>query len=118
MVAIRRALAPQETAAAQERQGGKSRNRCGKLPQQSKAKTRDKVAEFTGVSGRTLDKATAVVEAAEAQTEKLGHLIFSHYKIHEGLTSFRLGLASLDAHPSHRPNRARVVRHAGGGGGF
>ena len=79
MVAIRRALEPQETAAAKERQGGKGRNRCGKLPQQSKAKTRDKVAEFTGVSGRTLDKATAVVEAAEAQPEKSRHLILGHY---------------------------------------
>ena len=41
--------------------------------------TRDKVAELTGVSGRTLDKATAVVEAAEADPEKFGHLILDHY---------------------------------------
>jgi len=38
-------------------------------------KTRDKVAEFTGVSGRTLDKATAVVEAAEADPKRFGHLV-------------------------------------------
>ena len=42
-------------------------------------KTRDKVAEFTGVSGRTLDKATAVVEASETDPEKFGHLILGHY---------------------------------------
>jgi len=32
-----------------------------------------------GVSGRTLDKATAVVEAAESDPEKFGHLILDHY---------------------------------------
>jgi len=52
----------------------------GKVPPGSnKGKTRGKVAEFTGVSTRTLDKATAVVEAAEAQPEKLGCLILGHY---------------------------------------
>jgi len=38
----------------------------GKLPPFSRGKTRDKVAAYTGMGGRTLDKAIAVVEAAEA----------------------------------------------------
>jgi hypothetical protein len=78
MVAIRRALEPQETGAAKEnqRKGGRG-EKVGKVS--TPLKTRDKVAEFIGVSGRTLDKATAVVEAAEAQPEKLRHLILGHY---------------------------------------
>ena len=68
MVAIRRALEPQEKEAATSRKlSGRS------APE--KGDTRDKVAEFTGVSGRTLDKATAVVEAAESDPEKFGHLV-------------------------------------------
>ena len=78
MVAIRRALEPQETAAAKEnqRKGGRGK-KVGKVSTPLKA--RDKVAEFTGVSGRTLDKATAVVEAAESDPDTPGHLISSHY---------------------------------------
>jgi N6-adenosine-specific RNA methylase IME4 len=70
MVAIRDALFPAENRAAKERQGGKGRERCGKLPQQSKAKARDKVARYTGVSGRTLEKATKLVHAAEKEPKK------------------------------------------------
>jgi len=86
MVAIRRALEPQvatpvgrpttETVESlhdiQSRMWSDNETR-------KRGKTRDKVAEFTGVSGRTLDKATAVVEAAESDPEKLGHLILGHY---------------------------------------
>jgi N6-adenosine-specific RNA methylase IME4 len=70
MVAIRRALEPQERqAAAQRMKSGKpSENFSG-------GNAIDKVAEFTGVSRPTLDKATAVVEAAEADPEKFGHLV-------------------------------------------
>lgn len=39
-----------------------------------KGKTSDKVAAFTGISGRTLEKAKAVVKAAEADPEKFGKL--------------------------------------------
>jgi len=78
MVAIRRALEPQvatpvgrpttETVESfhniQSRMWSDNETR-------KRGKTRDKVAEFTGVSGRTLDKATAVVEAAEATATTL-----------------------------------------------
>ena len=37
----------------------------GKLPQAVKGKTRDKVAAYVGVSGRTFEKAKAVVDAAQ-----------------------------------------------------
>ncbi len=71
MVAIAKTLEPEEKAAAKGRKahGGP---RGGKLP--SRSKTRDKVAASTGMSGRTLEKAKAVVEAAEAEPKKFGPL--------------------------------------------
>src|SRR5262249_22328033 len=48
----------------------------GKFPPPSGAngKTRDKVAEAVGMSGRTYEKAKQVVEAAKAEPEKFGDL--------------------------------------------
>jgi ParB-like chromosome segregation protein Spo0J len=72
--AIRRALAPIEEAAAKERmsQGGK----VGKISTPSDAgKTRDKIGAFVGISGRTVEKIAAVVDAAEAEPAKFGHLV-------------------------------------------
>jgi N6-adenosine-specific RNA methylase IME4 len=37
--------------------------------------TRDKIGAFAGVSGRTVEKIAAVVEAAEAEPEKFGRLV-------------------------------------------
>ena len=54
-VAIAKALEPEERGAAKERKVHDGR--AGKLP--SRARTRDKVAANTGMSGRTLEKATA-----------------------------------------------------------
>jgi len=76
--AIWQTLEPIERAAAEERQkatrfgaGG------GKLPSpgNDKGKTRDKIAKFAGVSGRTLDKIKAVVDAAEKDPERFGRLL-------------------------------------------
>jgi hypothetical protein len=65
--AIRRELEPIEKAAAEERQKTtRFGNGGGKFPPPTKGKPRDKIAAFAGVSGRTLDKISAVVEAAEA----------------------------------------------------
>jgi N6-adenosine-specific RNA methylase IME4 len=44
-------------------------NNGGNFPPIPRGKTRDKVAAYVGMSGRTLDKAVAVVEAAEAEPE-------------------------------------------------
>jgi len=74
MVAIRRTLEPQETGAAKERQGRRT-DLVDNSHEVGGGKTRDKVAEFNGVSGRTLDKATAVVEAAESDLKNFGHLV-------------------------------------------
>ena len=73
-VAIANALRPAAEAAARERQrAGGGIPGSGKLPQ-PEPKTRDRVAAAVGLSGRTLDKAAAVVEAAVADPE-LGDLV-------------------------------------------
>jgi ParB/RepB/Spo0J family partition protein len=47
----------------------------GKLPEQDKGDSRDKIAAQLGISGRTFENARAVVEAAEAEPEKYGKLL-------------------------------------------
>src|SRR5262249_45836985 len=76
-VAIKRALEPLEKAAAKERQQ-KSKGRGKKggqvaLPFQGRAA--DKAAKATGMARRTLEKAEAIVDAAEAEPEKFGKLL-------------------------------------------
>ena len=66
--AIRRAMEP----AAQEQ--ATSRKLSGKSAP-DKGDTRDKIGEFAGVSGRTVEKIAKVVAAAEAEPEKFGHLV-------------------------------------------
>jgi site-specific DNA-methyltransferase (adenine-specific) len=82
---LERALLPQERAKAQERQksgkstdgkaGGRGRAKPGgNFPPGFKAKSRDRVGAALGISGRTVQKEIAVVEAAEAQPEVFGDL--------------------------------------------
>jgi N6-adenosine-specific RNA methylase IME4/ParB-like chromosome segregation protein Spo0J len=60
----------QKRAKERQREGGQAGGKaCGKLPQASRGKTRDRIAKAIGTSGRTLEKAMAVVEAAEANPE-------------------------------------------------
>jgi N6-adenosine-specific RNA methylase IME4 len=47
----------------------------GKLPEQDKGDARDKTAALLGVSGRTYEKAKAVIEAAEAEPARFGKLL-------------------------------------------
>jgi len=64
MVAINRTLGPGVRSEAEVRI--KAGEPCGKLPQ---GKSRDIVGSYAGVSGRTLEKAEAIVEAAERQPD-------------------------------------------------
>ena len=73
MVSIARAVAPAEASAAKERMAAGGRG--GKLPHLGNGNARDKVALYVGRSGRTLEMARAVVEAAEAEPEKYGPLV-------------------------------------------
>ena len=74
-VAIKRALEPLQKVAARERQGTRTDKHPGKLPTSSKGRAADKVAKVTGMARRTLEKAEAIVDAAEAEPEKYGKLL-------------------------------------------
>jgi N6-adenosine-specific RNA methylase IME4 len=69
LVAITRAIEQRERDLAQQRMT------LGKVSTGSTGKTRDKVAVPFGISGRTLEKARAVVDAAEAEPEKFNKLL-------------------------------------------
>lgn len=69
-VAIADALRQREQQAAKARQGTRTDLKPpGKLPGGSLGQSRDKLAAAVGLSGRTLEKATAVVRAAQAHPQ-------------------------------------------------
>jgi hypothetical protein len=72
LVSIGLAVEALERPQARERQGRPGSARSGKLPEHGD--TRDKVAGALGTSGRTYEKAKAVVLAAEADPEFFGDL--------------------------------------------
>jgi ParB family chromosome partitioning protein len=82
-VKLGRKLEEFERAAARERQAqagpsngpGVKSNGLGKLPEAAKGETRDRVGDAVGMSGRSYEKAKAVVEAAEREPAKYGHLV-------------------------------------------
>jgi hypothetical protein len=68
-------VAISDAVRAIEERDAKARMTLGKVATGSEAgRTRDKVAVYAGTSGRTLDKARAIVEAARAEPEKFGKL--------------------------------------------
>jgi N6-adenosine-specific RNA methylase IME4 len=71
--AIRRAIEPIEKAAAKERQGTRN-DLVENFHNVEGGKTRDKIGAFAGVSGRTIQKIAAVVDAAETEPQRYGHL--------------------------------------------
>ncbi|MHA2065719.1 MAG: ParB N-terminal domain-containing protein [Candidatus Thorarchaeota archaeon] len=79
MVAIKRATIEYETAEAQKRQlaglkkGDKAR--MENFSERGQGRAKDKIARAVGTSRPTLDKAEAVVIAAEEEPEKYGDLI-------------------------------------------
>ena len=75
-VAIAKALEPVEREAAKERQGTRTdRQPSGNFPEGAPGRTRDKVAAYAGISGKTLEKAVKIVEAAEKEPEKFTPLV-------------------------------------------
>lgn len=75
MVAAGKALEEKERAEAKGRQGTRTDlGLSGKLPESKAGQTRDKVARAVGVSGRTYEKATKVVDAAQEQPDVFGDL--------------------------------------------
>jgi N6-adenosine-specific RNA methylase IME4 len=83
-VAIKRAIEPIERAEAKKRQatagpasgrGKKNATGSGKLPTPVRGRAADKAAQATGKARRTLEKAGAIVAAAEAEPERFGKLL-------------------------------------------
>jgi ParB/RepB/Spo0J family partition protein len=72
--AIRRELEPIERAAAKEHQRKGGRGKKGAKISQP-FRTTDKIGAFAGISGRTVEKIAKVVDAAEAEPQRFGHLI-------------------------------------------
>jgi len=95
--AIRRKIEPLEKAAARQRmsEGGK----VGKISTPSAAgKTRDKIGAFAGVSGKTVAKIATVMEAAESEPERFGHLVEEMDRKRSGVTAaFRKLCQARDA---------------------
>jgi DNA adenine methylase len=75
-VAIGLALEALEREQARERQGTRTDlpGPSGKFPEGSRGQTRDKVASAVGMSGRTYERARAIVEAARQEPDKYADL--------------------------------------------
>jgi N6-adenosine-specific RNA methylase IME4 len=69
------ALEPHERAAAKERQGTRTDKHPGNLPTSAKGRAADKIAKVTGMSRRTLERAEAIVDAAEAEPGSYGKFL-------------------------------------------
>jgi ParB/RepB/Spo0J family partition protein len=72
-IAIKRALEPAAKAEAEKRM--KAGKPGAKLAQGQIGKARDQVAKFTGIGHTSLDKAAAVLDAAEQEPEAYGELV-------------------------------------------
>jgi len=74
-VELGRAIEALERPKARERMGARTDLQpSGKFPEGEEGRTRDRVGEAVGWSGRTYEKAVAVVEAAEEAPERFGDL--------------------------------------------
>jgi N6-adenosine-specific RNA methylase IME4 len=78
IVALKRAIEPLERRAARQRQGSRT-DLCHPATvaegQESIGEARDKIAKYLGVGRTTIERAEAVVEAAEEEPEEYGHLV-------------------------------------------
>ena len=71
---IFKSLLPEEQAAAKERMRKGGRVRKLSLPCDQTGQTRDKIAAFTGVSGKTAEKIAAVCQAANLSLRNMPRL--------------------------------------------
>jgi N6-adenosine-specific RNA methylase IME4/ParB-like chromosome segregation protein Spo0J len=114
--AIRRALMPQEKAAAKERQVA-GLKRGGERPVVENfhdgGKTRDKIGAFAGVSGKTVEKIAAVMDAAERDPERFGPLIEEMDRVQRVTGPYRKLKRALDEDRVKglvaRPGRVRTL---------
>jgi ParB/RepB/Spo0J family partition protein len=75
IVSLKRAIEPLERRAARERQGSRTDLCHPATVAECHGAARDKIARYLGVGKTTIDRAEAVVEAAEEEPESFGHLV-------------------------------------------
>ena len=128
IVALKRAIEPLERREARERQGHTATSVIPPLWRKDRGPAgdaRDKIARYLGVGRTTIDRAEAVVEAAEEEPEEYGHLVeqmdrsgkvarrFSAASGSEAGQGTGDGSLQLPQRPvpSHRRRSALAVRH-------
>ena len=74
IVALKRAIEPLERREARQRQGARA-DLCPSSTVESYGDSRDKIARYLGVGRTTIERAEAVVDAAEDEPEEYGHLV-------------------------------------------
>jgi len=75
IVALKRAIEPLERRAARERQGSRADLCHPAAAAERQGDARDKIARYLGVGRTTIDKAEAVIEAAEEDPDDYGYLV-------------------------------------------
>src|SRR5277367_4803501 len=79
IVALKRAIEPLERREARQRQGARADlalpNTMGGDQEAGSGEARDKIARYLGVGRTTIDRAEAVVKAAEEEPEEYGHIV-------------------------------------------
>lgn len=75
IVALKRAIEPLERRAARQRQGSRADLCHPATVAEGQGDARDKVARYLGVGRTTIERAEAVVEAAEEEPEEYGYLV-------------------------------------------
>ncbi|MGJ5814494.1 MT-A70 family methyltransferase [Paludibaculum fermentans] len=75
IVALKRAIEPLERREARARQGSRMDLGTSTTTAEGQGEARDKIARYLGVGRTTIDRAEAVLEAAEDDPEGFGHLV-------------------------------------------
>ena len=75
IVALKRAIEPLERREARQRQGSRADLCHPATVAEGQGDARDKIARYLGVGRTTIDRAEAVMEAAEEDPEEYGHLV-------------------------------------------
>src|ERR1019366_4051088 len=75
IVALKRAIEPLERREARQRQGTKTDLCHSATVAEGQGDARDKIARYLGVGRTTIDRAEAVMEAAEEDPEESGYLV-------------------------------------------
>jgi ParB/RepB/Spo0J family partition protein len=75
IVALKRAIEPMERREARKRQGSRTVTCHSATVAERHGEARDHIARYLGVGRTTIERAEAVVEAAEEQPDEYGHLV-------------------------------------------